>query len=120
YRDGELVLVTTDHSVVEELVRLGRCRADQAADHPMAHVITRAVGLEQASQADVVFLAMEPCQLLLCSNGLSNELPARTIGRILADIVDARSAADRLVELALAGDARDNITAVVIDVVPPL
>jgi PPM family protein phosphatase len=58
------------------------------------------------------------CRLLLCSDGLSDELPARTIGRVLAGIVDPHAAAARLVGLALAGEACDNITAVVIDVVP--
>jgi protein phosphatase len=53
----------------------------------------------------------------LCSDGLSDELPGRTIGRVLAGIVDPHAAAARLVELALAGEARDNVTAVVIDVV---
>lgn len=114
--DGELELVTADHSLVHELLRSGRCSVAEAAAHPMANVITRAVGIEQLAQAEVTLLAARPCRLLLCSDGLSDELPARTIGRILAGIVDPQAAAARLVELALAGEARDNVTAVVIDV----
>ena len=116
YVDGELELVTADHSLVHELVRTGRCSVAEAAAHPMANVVTRAVGVEQLAHAEVTLLPATRCRLLLCSDGLSDELPARTIGRVLAGIVDPDAAAARLVELALAGEARDNVTAVVIDV----
>jgi PPM family protein phosphatase len=118
FTEGELELVTADHSLVHELVRSGRCSVAEAALHPMANVITRAVGVEQLAHADVTLLPAQPCRLLLCSDGLSDELPAATIGRVLAGIVDPQAAAARLVELALAGEARDNVTAVVIDVLP--
>ncbi len=116
FAGGELELVTDDHSLVHELVRSGRCSAAEAAAHPMANVITRAVGIEQLAHAEVTLLPVAPCRLLLCSDGLSDELPARTIGRVLAGIVEPQAAAARLVELALAGEARDNVTALVIDV----
>ncbi len=117
FADGELELVTADHSLVHELVRSGRCSVAEAAAHPMANVITRAVGVEQLALAEVTLLPPRRCRLLLCSDGLSDELPVRTIGRVLAGIVDPHAAAARLVELALSGEARDNVTAVVIDVV---
>ena len=120
FADGELELVTADHSLVHELVRSGRCSAAEAAAHPMANVITRAVGVEQLALAEVTMLPARRCRLLLCSDGLSDELPTRTIGRVLAGIVDPNAAAARLVELALAGEARDNVTALVIDVVPSI
>jgi protein phosphatase len=116
FADGELELITADHSLVHELVRSGRCSVAEAAAHPMANVITRAVGVEQLALAEVTLLPPRRCRLLLCSDGLSDELPGRTIGRVLAGIVDPHAAATRLVELALAGEARDNVTAVVIDV----
>ena len=116
FADRELELVTADHSLVGELVRSGRCSEEEAAAHAMANVITRAIGIEQLAHAEVTLLPARPCRLLLCSDGLSDELPARTIGRVLAGIVDPHAAAARLVELALAGEARDNVTAVVIDV----
>jgi protein phosphatase len=119
YSGGDLRLLTADHSLVTELVASGRLGPAEAAAHPMAHVVTRAIGLEQLAIADVGWLALEPCRLLLCSDGVSDELPARVIGRVLAGIVDPQAAADRLIELALAGAALDNLTAVVVDVVPP-
>ena len=54
--DGELELVTADHSLVHELVRSGRCSVAEAAAHPMANVITRAVGVEQLALAEVTLL----------------------------------------------------------------
>jgi len=118
YASGVLGLVTVDHSLVQQLVTAGRISSDQAALHPMANVVTRALGVDGLAFADVTLLPVEPCRLLLCSDGLSDELPARTVGRVLAGIVDPQAAAERLVELTLSGDARDNVTAVVIDVAP--
>jgi protein phosphatase len=117
YGDGRLRLVTTDHSLVREMVAAGRLTEDEAAEHPMRHVVTRALGVDGMAFADVAVLAVPPERLLLCSDGLSDELTSPVIGRVLAGIVDAQAAADRLIELALAGAARDNVTAVVIDVV---
>lgn len=114
--DGELSLVSVDHSHVQELVDAGRLTAEQAQAHPMRHVITRALGTDDPVQADVFVLDARRCRLLLCTDGLTEELAPRTIGRVLAGISDPGTAAARLVELALRGEARDNITAVVVDI----
>ncbi len=116
YDDGELRLLTGDHSLVREMVAAGRLTEHEAAAHPMRHVVTRALGVDGLAFADVAVLAVPPRRLLLCSDGLSDELASPVVGRVLAGIVDPQAAADRLIELALAGAARDNVTAVVIDV----
>lgn len=115
-RDGALDLVTRDHSVVQQLVDAGRLSAHDAAQHPLANVVTRALGVDPVAEPDIALLEPWPGRLLLCSDGLSNELPARTIGRVLAGVADPHCAAQRLVALALAGCARDNLTALVLDV----
>jgi protein phosphatase len=115
--NGRLRLVTADHSLVREMVAAGRLTEPEAAEHPMRHVVTRALGVDGMAFADISVLTQPPERLLLCSDGLSDELSSAVIGRVLAGIVDAQAAADRLIELALAGAARDNVTAVVIDVV---
>ena len=115
--DGVLRLVTRDHSLVQQLVDAGRLAATDAAAHPMANVVTRALGPDPDVATDVVLLGAAPGRLLLCSDGLSDEIPARTIGRVLAGIADPQIAAERLVELVLAGAARDNVTALVVDTV---
>lgn len=115
-RAGELSLVTSDHSLVQELVDAGRLSADQAALHPMAHVVTRALGTDASVEPALVVLPPAPCRLLLCTDGLSDELPPRTLGRVLAGVNDPQHAAERLIGIALAGPARDNVTALVVDV----
>jgi protein phosphatase len=114
--DGELELVTTDHSHVQELLDAGRLRPAHAATHPLRNVVTRALGVDAGVDPDVAILPAAPARLLLCSDGLSNELAPALIGRVLAAAHGPRSAAQHLVELALAGPARDNVTALVVDV----
>lgn len=113
--DGHLTLVTADHTHVRELVDAGHLDPDDAAHHPLRNVVTRALGVELGDGPDVTVVAPPIGRLLLCTDGLWADLSARTIGRVLAGIDDPQAAADRLVELALAGPARDNITAVVVD-----
>lgn len=114
---GRLSLVTRDHTYVQELIDAGRRRPDEVAGHPLRHVVTRALGADLGGGPDVAVLPPPVGRLLLCSDGLWGELEPGTIGRVLAGIDDPGAAAARLVELALAGPARDDITAVVVDVV---
>ena len=116
WRDAALRLVTRDHSLVQELVDAGRLDPSAAAGHPLANVVTRALGVDADVEPALALLDAVPCRLLLCSDGLHGELPARAIGRVLAGVADPQAAADRLVELVLLGPARDNVTAVVVDV----
>lgn len=115
-RDGVLDLVTRDHSVVQQLVDDGRIDAGAAATHPGSSVVTRALGIGDRGDPDLTVLPGEPCRLVLCTDGLSDQVPARAIGRVLAGVADPADAARRLVELTLAGPARDNVTVVVVDV----
>jgi protein phosphatase/serine/threonine-protein phosphatase Stp1 len=117
-RDGALARVTRDHSLVQELVDCGEITDAEAENHPRANVITRAVGAE----ADMVELDKVTDRLvggdrfLLCSDGLSKELSDPELAAILrADGPEV--AAERLVEAALERRARDNVTAVVLEVV---
>jgi serine/threonine protein phosphatase Stp1 len=117
-RDGALARVTRDHSLVQELVDSGQITDAEAENHPRANVITRAVG----SEADMVELdkvtdrLVDGDRFLLCSDGLSKELSDAEMLAILR-VDDAEPAAERLVAAALARNARDNVTAVVLEVV---
>jgi PPM family protein phosphatase len=122
--DGVLDLITRDHSFVQHLVDAGCLDPRDAGGHPRANVVTRALGIGdryEAGPADLTVLPAVACRLLLCTDGLSDQVPARAIGRVLAGLTDPAEAARRLVELTLAGPARDNVTAVVVDVLlgPP-
>ncbi len=115
---NELSQITTDHSLVQEMVDAGNLTAEQAEHHPEANVITRAVGFSVEPEIDVVQLELETgMRLLLCSDGLTKEVPPERLRLHLAARLSARETANALVDAALAQGGRDNITVVVVDVV---
>jgi serine/threonine protein phosphatase PrpC len=115
---GELEQVSTDHSVVQELIDSGRITVEQAAEHPERHVITRALGGPRLEGADYFLLPLRSVdRLLLCSDGISGLVDDTLISEILTRSPDPRDAADRLVAAALEAGGDDNATAVVVDVV---
>lgn len=120
-RDGVFEQVTVDHSQVQEYVDAGMLTVEQARVDPRRNVITRALGAGLVPpRADFFSFETEPGdQLLLCSDGLSGELPDEEIGEILAECATAQDATDTLVESALALGAHDNVTVVVVRVGPP-
>jgi len=116
--DGILERVSTDHSVVQELIDSGELTEDQAAEHPERHVITRALGGPRLEAADYFLLPVQSAErLLLCTDGISGLVDDPDIATILTQSPDPRDAADRLVAAALEAGGDDNATAVVVDVV---
>lgn len=112
-----LAQVTVDHSVVQDLVDAGVIRAEDAENHPDSNVITRAVGFNVAADPDYWVVPVRAgMRLLLCSDGLTKEVDAEGIRRVLAWGLSAQDTARALVNAALEGGGRDNITTVVIDV----
>ena len=114
--NGTMTQLTTDHSHVQELVEDGRITPAEALTHPLRNVITRALGADVAVEADFHVLPEEDCRLLLYSDGLSGELDDIRIGELLALHRVPPKAAMALVEAVLDGPARDNVTAMVVDV----
>ena len=116
--DGVLDQVSTDHSLVQELVDAGRITPEEVATHPERNVITRALGDAVGVEADyfVVPLA-EAERILLCTDGINGMLDDDAIATILAEAADPRDAADRLVAAAVVAGGEDNATAIVVDVV---
>ncbi|HEY8080782.1 MAG TPA: hypothetical protein VIE15_01750, partial [Acidimicrobiales bacterium] len=113
---GALRQLTEDHSVAAELVRLGRIDEEEGAEHPGRHVLTRALGVDLNVEPDLIEItATAGDRLLLCSDGLSNELGVDEIVRIL-QVGTPSDAARALVAAANAHGGLDNITAVVADV----
>jgi PPM family protein phosphatase len=116
-RDGELRQLTTDHSLVEELVREGRLTEEQAAVHPQRSIITRALGVEDNVEVDVYSVPLLPGdRLLLCSDGLTTMLRPNDIAALLRREADPTRAANLLVDAANAAGGEDNITTIVIDI----
>ncbi len=116
-RDGELRQLTTDHSLIEELVREGRLTEEQASVHPQRSAITRAIGVEEDVEVDVYPVPLLPGdRLLLCSDGLTTMLRAQAISALLRRERDPTRAANLLVDAANAAGGEDNITTIVIDI----
>ena len=115
-RDGALRQLTDDHSVAEEWVRMGRLTPEEAAVHPRRHQLTRGVGVEETIAVDVMSLhALAGDRLLLCSDGLSNELDSDTLARLSSEPFTLEEAVVQLVEAAKVAGGRDNITAVLLE-----
>ncbi|MFN8024788.1 MAG: Stp1/IreP family PP2C-type Ser/Thr phosphatase [Acidimicrobiia bacterium] len=116
-RDGELRQVTTDHSLVEELVRDGRITPDEAAVHPQRSIITRALGVDSSVEVDVYPVELRAGDVLLfCSDGLTGMLQPDLIAAELRREDDPARAASKLVDAANASGGEDNITVVVVSV----
>ena len=112
-RHGELVRITEDHSLVEELLRQGRLTAEEAEEHPQRSIITRALGPEPDVDIDTFAVdAQDDDVYLLCSDGLSSMLSEQAVAEILRSNPDLPAAADALVAAALAAGGRDNVTVV--------
>ena len=118
FEDGALHQVTTDHSVVQEMVDAGMITRDQADVHPDSNIITRAVGFGAPPSPDYWMLPLEAgFRLLVCSDGLTKELGDDELLAHLALRLTASETVDALVFAALAAGGRDNVTAIVVDVI---
>ncbi|WP_376087162.1 PP2C family protein-serine/threonine phosphatase [Roseomonas sp. CCTCC AB2023176] len=110
-RGGRLLRVTRDHSLVQEMVEAGEITAEEAEAHPQANVITRAVGVEGVLDLEkATGRAAAGDRFLLCSDGLFKALPETAVEAMLRD----GAPAETLIAAALAAQARDNVTAIVV------
>jgi PPM family protein phosphatase len=118
-RDGRMEQLTEDHTVVEGLVQEGRLTRQEAEIHPQRSILTRALGVDGDVEVDERSQEVhEGDRILLCSDGLTGMVPEQEIERVLAELEDPQRAADALVEAANDAGGQDNITAVVLDVLP--
>jgi len=114
-KDSAIERVTTDHSLVEELVSHGALTREQARDHPRKNVVTRALGVDPNVAVDVYTLDFNPGELLiLCSDGLSNTMTDGEILGLAMVFPEPETLCHELLGLALQRGAPDNVTAVAI------
>lgn len=113
-QDG-IVLITRDHSLVEDLVERGELTREEARNHPHKNLITRALGAEPILMTDCFRqVLIEGDYLLLCSDGLSNVV---TEQEMLYEVIHGgpeESCCQRLLDIALQRGAPDNVTVVLI------
>lgn len=116
-RDGRLVQVTTDHSVVQELISSGRLSAEEAESHPYSNVITRAVGASELTPPDYLGIeVLDGDRFVICSDGLTKELTDYGIQHFLREEPDPAVAADAMLAAALENGGRDNVTVIIVQV----
>jgi len=114
-RDGQLLRLTDDHSLVDELMRQGRLTPEEAIEHPQRSVITRALGPEGVVEVDTrSFHARAQDVYLLCSDGLTTMVPEEQIAAVLSTHPRLRDAGEALIAAANQAGGRDNITVVLI------
>ena len=120
-RDGVLTQMSRDHSQVQALIDAGELTADQARRDPRKNVVTRALGagLNQEAVPDT-FTAPALCgdRLLVCSDGLSDELDDEALATVLGAGMRPQRTAEAAVAAALEAGGHDNATALVVDLVP--
>ena len=115
WHEGTLIQLTTDHSLVQQLVEQGEITAEEAMVHPQRNYITQALGMSELHRLEVgqVKGKFSPGQqLLLCSDGLSGELSKHEIADILGLDISEQQKVDLLIQRALDNGGSDNITAV--------
>ena len=113
---GHFAQVSVDHSEVQELVDAGEITPHQAIVHPRRHVVTRALGTGDETEADYWLLPVEEGdRILICSDGLTGELTDEHLFRILSTVAHPQDAVDALIQAALRNGGRDNVTAIVVD-----
>ena len=113
-RDGEFKQMTLDHSLVEQLVREGVLTEEEAQNHPMRNIITRAIGTDESVEVDVVVEERRKGDLwLACSDGLHGLVDDRQMRDALRQYAP-ETAADVLLKAALDAGGRDNVTLVIV------
>ena len=112
--NGDMTQVTTDHSMVQQLVEMGDITPQQARIHPERNIITRAVGVDEKVRADFTCEELNDGDILLiCTDGLSGYVEDGIIAETVRN-EDYRECADKLVNLAIENGGGDNITVVMI------
>lgn len=110
-----LAQITSDHSLVAEMVRDGELAPADAQNHRSRNVVTRAIGIAPELQIDHWWVAPEAGQIfLMCSDGLTNEVSVSVIEGVLRAASSPQAAVDSLVGIALDAGARDNVSAIAV------
>jgi protein phosphatase len=117
WRSGALSRLSVDHSYVQELVNEGIITPEAARVHPRRNIVTRALGIDRAVMVDVfTHFVRTGDRIVLCSDGLVDEVADVEIARVLGQHTDPQETAEALVMVANTNGGRDNTTVIVVDV----
>ena len=114
YRDGLLRQITTDHSMVQELLTAGEITKDEMLSHPQRNLLTRAVGVDEVLEVDSGIESILPGdRILLCTDGLSGYVTDDVIASALQSSDDNMMVVESLMDTVYEVGAGDNVTIVV-------
>lgn len=117
WRNKALTRLTVDHSYVQELVNEGIITPEEARVHPRRNIVTRALGIDRQVAVDVFsYLVRTGDRIVLCSDGLVDEVSDADIAVVLSQHTDPQETAEALVMVANANGGRDNTTVVVVNI----
>lgn len=117
WREGGVQQLTSDHTTVQKLIDMGQITPEEARTHPRRHELYRALGYKEDSQPDLQHLTLQADDtLLLCSDGLYDELDDAAIAAILADVPSLDDAARHLIQAANDAGGSDNISVILVRV----
>ena len=112
----EITQITKDHSLVEEMIRMGGLNREAARNHPDKNIITRAVGADNTVTIDFFSVELKPMEkVLMCSDGLTNMLEDEEIRRIVQGAGSVEMRARELVSAANDRGGKDNISVILIE-----
>ena len=114
---GQIHQITKDHSLVQEMVRIGEIKPEEARNHPDKNIITRALGAERTVDIDFFDLKMEPDSvILMCSDGLSNMVEDSKLEEIIMDRTKELSQkGEQLLREANQNGGKDNIAVILVE-----
>ncbi|NLP30838.1 MAG: Stp1/IreP family PP2C-type Ser/Thr phosphatase [Clostridiales bacterium] len=116
-REGQLLQITEDHTYVNELLKRGSISLEEAKDHPKRNMITRALGSEESIEPDFYkFDIYKGDIILLCTDGLYNEIDVNEINRLITNSTDTNTIAHKLVTRANEQGGKDNITVICVEI----
>ena len=115
--NNKLKLLTSDHSLVNELVKTGEITVEEAKSHPQRNILTKALGSNETMDPEIITLEINKGdKFLLCSDGLTGSVSEITIQELLSQKVDPEIIVDQLINSANEFGGADNITVVLVEI----
>jgi PPM family protein phosphatase len=112
----EIVKVTRDHSLVQELIDKGSITENEARSHPYRNIVTRAVGTSLKVNVDIYIRTLSSIdKIILCSDGLTDEVPKEEIKSYIIECKDNMEACRKLIDLVKQRGGRDNISVMIFE-----
>ncbi len=115
-RDGSVVYLTKDHSIIQKMIDVGEITEDEAQSHPNRNYLYKAVGQDQSVTADIVtHVFRNDSRLLLCSDGLWGVVSEKKMIKIISKAANIQIACDQLVDEANKAGGPDNISVIIVE-----